>query len=157
MVTSVSAFTLFHGLINQLIPILLAGQAPTIPRAGEAPTVPRALQPPEKTFDRLEPEVMPKLSPYQAPHVRDWLKHGCVSPWHPLPPTEEEMEDLWIHYPNMSAPIPDYVAIRYTFLPRVHSGHEEVINGVTHSCVNLSILPDWILNDDTALEVLQLK
>jgi hypothetical protein len=103
---------------------------------------------------------MKKLSPYRAPHVRDWMLHGGRSPWNPLPLTDEEMQDLWIYYPNMSAPmspVPDYDAVRDTFFPLVHPRHAEVVNGVTHSCINLCILPDWILNDDTALQVPQLK
>ncbi len=43
------------------------------------------------------------------------MLHCCLSPWNQLPPTQaqtdEEMEDLWIYYPNnanMSVPIPDY-------------------------------------------------
>jgi hypothetical protein len=139
-------------MIITLVPAGGQTQAPAI--LTQAPTVPGAHH---TTNDRLDPEVMRKLSPYRAPHVRDWMLHVCVSPWHPLPPSDEEIEALWIQFPNMARPIPDYVAIRDTFFNLVHSGHVEVINGDIHSCINMCILPDWILNDNTALLVLQLK
>ncbi len=97
------------------------------------------------------------MSPYRLPHVRDWYLHGCNSPWHPLPPRDEELQQLWIHYPNMTYPILDLVAVRDTFFTLVHPGNEEVVDGRLHECVNLAILPDWLLNNEAALQVLDLK
>lgn len=57
----------------------------------------------------------------------------------------------------MTHPILDYEGVHDTFYDLVHPGHPEVVNGVTHSFVNLAILPDWLLNNNVALEVLELK
>ena len=57
----------------------------------------------------------------------------------------------------MDRPLLDYMGVRDLFFPLVHPGHDEVVNGVYHAVVNLAILPDWLLNDDLALKVLELK
>jgi hypothetical protein len=70
---------------------------------------------------------------------------------------DSEIQELWIQYPNMDRPLLDYIGVRDLFFPLVHPGHDEVVNGDYHAFVNLAILPDWLLNDDLALKVLELK
>jgi hypothetical protein len=93
------------------------------------------------------------VSAYRAPHLRDWVLHGCASSWHPLPPSDAEVEALCVQIGNRM--IVDYIGIRNTFHHLVHPADEEV-NGTQHTCINLAILPDWILNNDKALYVLDL-
>ena len=95
------------------------------------------------------------LSAYREAHLRDWVLHGCVSSWHPVPPSDAEVAALRVQIGNRM--IVDYIGIRNTYYHLVHPPHEEVINGVVHSCINLAILPDWILNNDMALFVLDLQ
>lgn len=102
-------------------------------------------------------EVVRNMSPYRLLHVRDWYLHGCTSPWHPLPPTDAELQSLWSFHPFTNRPVINYDAVLDTFYDLVHPGYDEVVNGVTHSFLNLAILPDWLLNDDLALETLDLK
>ena len=127
------------------------------PFSGFDPSLPPSPASNIKHHNHVPTEVVNKMSPYRLPHVRDWYLHGCVSPWHPLPPHDEEIEDLWVKSPNMDQPILDYVGLHDLFMPLVHSGHEEVVNGVIRSNINMAILPDWLLNDDTALKILHLK
>jgi hypothetical protein len=78
-----------------------------------------------------------------------------ANPYDPPQLTDEQMECLWYYFPRQK-PFLNLHNVRAVFYPLVHPP-PMVIDGVEHRFINLSILPDFILNDDRCLCLLRLK
>jgi hypothetical protein len=148
-------FQCFHHALGLPDKLRLTGAGAPDPQSALR-TVPRNfITKIDDTFDGAPIEVYTTdpVSAYRKPHLHDWVLHGCASSWHPKPPLDAEIEQLCVQIGNRK--IVDFIGIRNTFHHLVHP-QDEHVNKTVHSCINLAILPDWILNNDEALYVLDL-
>ena len=82
--------------------------------------------------------------------IPSWIY--APGPFSPVPLHEIEIDSLFDAQDNFQ-----HVAMVELLYPMVHPNCSEVINGVVHTFVNLAIIPDFILDDDTCLTLLGLK
>jgi hypothetical protein len=80
--------------------------------------------------------------------------------FNPIPPHPHEIDMLFIVQPDGTEKM-DYVAMHALLYDLVHPSIQETTTHrgqtVHHSFINLAVIPDFILDDDHALQILRLK
>ena len=100
--------------------------------------------PDEELRSPVEDEFNPEPTYFVPPPVP-------ANPYDPPP----LVDCIWYRFPNLQQYL-NLHNVRALFHPLVHPP-PMVIDGVEHCCINLSILPDFILNDNRCLCILNLK
>ncbi len=96
--------------------------------------------------DELRSPVEDEFNPDPAYFVQPPVP---ANPYDPPPLTDAQMDCIWYCFPNMQ-PFLNLHNVWALFHPLVHPP-PMVIDGIEHSYINLSILPDFILSDNRCL------
>ena len=114
------------------------------------------------------PQVLtPENAAYWASICLPPTYHDCPlflkempEPFNPIPPHPHEIDMLFVLQPDGTEKM-DYEAMHALLYNLVHPGIQESTTHlgqtVHHSFINLAVIPDFILYDDHALQILGLK
>ena len=93
---------------------------------------------------------------HEYPH----FLQSMPEPFNPIPPHPHEIDMLFVLQPDGTEKI-DYVAMHALLYDLVHPGVQATTSylgqTVHHTFINLAVIPDFLLEDDHALQILQLK